>query len=68
MDKNTLQYVDKAAFITLVIFAAIALLIAMITGPLGHETLSVGASVCAILITGFLLLRTVRAMRSDHKE
>ena len=28
MDKNTLQHVDKAAYITLVVLAAIAILIA----------------------------------------
>lgn len=67
MDKNTLQHVDKAAYITLVVLAAIAILIAMIAGPLEHETLSIGASVSAILIAGLLLLRTVRAMRSINK-
>lgn len=50
MDRKTLRQIDKAVYIALVVLAAAAILIAMVTGPLGMDEISIGASVCACLI------------------
>lgn len=68
MNKHTLQHMDKAAYIALMILAALAILTAMITGPLGLETISVTAAACAIVICVLMLLRTVRALRSPNRR
>ena len=37
MDRKTLRQIDKAVYIALVVLAAAAILIAMVTGPLGMD-------------------------------
>lgn len=68
MNNNTLQHINKAAYIVLVIFAAIAIAVAMITGPLGLDAVSITASACAGIICICLLLRSVRAMHSPNRR
>ena len=45
MNKNVLEHMDKAAYIILLCIAAVAVLVSMVTGPLGYKSLSIGAAV-----------------------
>lgn len=47
MNKNVLEHMDKAAYIILLCIAAVAVLVSMVTGPLGYKSLSIGAAVSA---------------------
>ena len=67
MDRKTLRQIDKAVYIALVVLAAAAILIAMITGPLGMDEISVGASVCACLVAKALLRQTLRELRPEDR-
>lgn len=42
MNKNVLEHMDKAAYIILLCIAAVAVLVSMVTGPLGYKSLSIG--------------------------
>lgn len=44
MNKNVLEHMDKAAYIILLCIAAVAVLVSMVTGPLGYKSLSIGAA------------------------
>ena len=68
MNHNTLEHINKAAYIVLVVLAAIAIVVAMVTGPLGLDAVSITASACAGIICICILLRTVRAMRSPNSR
>ena len=48
--------------------AAAAILIAMVTGPLGMDEISIGASVCACLIAVAILRHTLRVFRPADRE
>lgn len=50
MNKNVLEHMDKAAYIILLCIAAVAVLVSMVTGPLGYKSLSIGAAVSAAII------------------
>ena len=58
MNKNVLEHMDKAAYIILLCIAAIAVLVSMVTGPLGYKSLSIGAAVSAAIIAAALLWHT----------
>ena len=45
---------DKAAYIILLCIAAVAVLVSMVTGPLGYKSLSIGAAVSAAIIAAAL--------------
>lgn len=49
MNKNVLEHMDKAAYIILLCIAAVAVLVSMVTGPLGYKSLSIGAAVSAAI-------------------
>lgn len=68
MNRNTLNKIDKAAFILLVLLAAAAILVAMVTGPFGYDNISIGASVCACIIAVALLWYTIRTLRSTRRR
>lgn len=63
MNNKKLRQIDKAVYIALVVLAAAAILVAMITGPIGKDDVSIGASVCACLIAAAVLWRTIRAFQ-----
>lgn len=68
MDRKTLRQIDKAVYIALVVLAAAAILIAMVTGPLGMDEISIAASVCACLIAVAILRYTLRVFRPADRE
>lgn len=68
MDRKTLRQIDKAVYIVLVVLAVAAILIAMVTGPLGMDEISIGASVCACLIAVAILRHTLRVFRPADRE
>lgn len=37
MNKNVLEHMDKAAYIILLCIAAVAVLVSMVTGPIGYK-------------------------------
>ena len=49
MNKNVLEHMDKAAYIILLCIAAVAVLVSMVTGPIGYKSLSIGAAVSAAI-------------------
>lgn len=59
MNKNVLEHMDKAAYIILLCIAAVAVLVSMVTGPLGYKSLSIGAA---------LLWHTLRAAAPKYKR
>ena len=66
MNKNTVDRVNKATFILLLVFAAVAILAEMIAGPLDHKTISISASACACIIGVSLIVHTLRAFISKR--
>ena len=66
MNNKKLRQIDKAVYIALVVLAAAAILVAMITGPIGKDDVSIGASVCACLIAA--ARRTSRDLRGFRPE
>lgn len=64
MNKRIIEHIDKGVYIALIILAAAAILVAMVCGPIGLESLANTASVCACVIAGLVLIRTIRAMQS----
>ena len=68
MDKKKIEQIDKGVYIALMVLAAIAILVAMVTGPMGLESVAITASVCACVITGMVLLRTIRALHSPNSR
>lgn len=68
MDRKTLRQIDKAVYIALVVLAAAAILIAMVTGPLGMDEISIAASVCVCLIAVAILRHTLRVFRPADRE
>ena len=65
MKKKKTWLLVALAFI--VVLAAAAILVAMITGPIGKDDVSIGASVCACLIAAAVLWRTIRAFHTADK-
>ena len=65
MNKNVLEHMDKAAYIILLCIAAVAVLVSMVTGPLGYKSLSIGA---AAIIAAALLWHTLRAAAPKYKR
>ena len=63
MNNKKLRQIDKAVYIALVVLAAAAILVAMITGPIGKDDVSIGASVIAAAV----LWRTIRAFHTADK-
>ena len=61
MNKNVLEHMDKAAYIILLCIAAVAVLVSMVTGPLG-------AAVSAAIIAAALLWHTLRAAAPKYKR
>lgn len=43
-------FLDKSFILTLIVLAAVAALIGMVSGPFGYEEVSIGASMSACLI------------------
>lgn len=68
MNKNTLELIDKTVFILLVVLAAAAILVAMVTGPLGYDSVSITASACACIIAVALLWHILHAARSLRRK
>lgn len=68
MNKKTIERIDKGVYIALMVLAAAAILVAMVTGPMGLESVANTASVCACVITGMVLLRTIRALYSPNSR
>ena len=66
MNKNVLEHMDKAAYIILLCIAAV--LVSMVTGPLGYKSLSIGAAVSAAIIAAALLWHTLRAAAPKYKR
>ena len=60
MNKNVLEHMDKAAYIILLCIAAVAVLVSMVTGPLGYKSLSIVAAA--------LLWHTLRAAAPKYKR
>ena len=48
--------------------AAVAVLVSMVTGPLGYKSLSIGAAVSAAIIAAALLWHTLRAAAPKYKR
>ena len=67
MNNKKLRQIDKAVYIALVVLAAAAILVAMITGPIGKDDVSMRPSVCACLIAAAVLWRTIRAFHTADK-
>ena len=68
MDRKGLKQIDKALYIVLVILAAAAAFIAMVTGPLGCDEISIAASAGACIIAVGILWRTIRAFGQEHRK
>lgn len=68
MNKNTLEHMDKAAYIILLVLAAIGMLISMIAGPLGYTGLAIGTAVSAVIVAASLLWHTLRADAPRYKK
>lgn len=63
MNRETMKKLDKGVFVLLILLAAVAILIAMVAGPLGRDTLSIGAAASAVVICIVLLLYLLGASR-----
>ncbi len=68
MNSQKIRQMDKAVYIGLVILAAVAALVSMVTGPLGYDEISIGAAFGACLIAVAILWRTICAFRLADKE
>lgn len=68
MNKNVLEHMDKAAYIILLCIAAVAVLVSMVTGPLGYKSLSIGAAVSAAIIAAALLWHTAPPHRNTNDK
>lgn len=68
MNKNTLEHMDKAAYIILLVLAAIGMLVSMVAGPLGYTGLAIGSAVSAVIIAAALLWHTLRAAAPRYKR
>lgn len=50
------KFLDKSFVFTLIVLDAMAILIGMVSGPFGYESLSVGASLSAAVISFVILV------------
>ncbi len=65
MNKKTVERISKGTYIALMVLAAIAAIVAMVTGPMGMDKLSYTASACACVIAVMVLIRAISAMTSN---
>lgn len=68
MNKNTLEHMDKAAYIILLVLAAVGMLVSMVAGPLGFTSLAIGAAASAVIIAAALLWHTIRAAVPKYRR
>ena len=68
MDNKTMKHIDKAVFVTLVVIAAIIIIVSMVAGPFGKDSMAISLAVSAILICIMILWRTVRALHAPNSK